>query len=165
MKIFENTLPVEFIKLIKEESINLSQDTVWRSNLGWDHRIVKSSALVLIRHLNEQQTDFLKQRLIKLNVYPDNCDYSFRAMTYRWSPLSYIPWHFDKDWKGAATIYLNEVWDEDWGGYIMWENSNGVHAASPKFNRMAVNDSNIKHCTSLTTKDSQIRETIQMFWF
>jgi hypothetical protein len=165
VKIIENVLPVEFIKNIQEESKKFIPEISWRSNLSWDKRIVKSSSLVLIRHLDNVQTDFLKNRLIDLGIFPVKEEYTFKAMTYLWSPLSYIPWHEDKGWKGAATIYINQSWDENWGGYIMWEDEKGIHASAPSFNRMAVNSSNVRHCTTLTTKDAELRETIQMFWF
>lgn len=165
MKIFENSFPIDLLNRIQKESIQLREETIWRSNLTWDKNIVKSSSLVLIRHLNETDTAQLKKRMLELGVIDSEPDLTFRAMTYLWSNLSYIPWHLDKNWIGAATLYLNSNWDPDWGGYLMWEDQDGIHASPPEFNRMAVNNSNVKHSTSLTTKDADLRETIQMFWF
>jgi hypothetical protein len=158
-------MPTELLTKIKNDSLHLRDQTVWRSNLTWDQGIVKSSSLVLIRHLGEEDTEDLKKELFKHAVYSEDQDLTFRAMTYLWSPLSFIPWHLDKNWIGAATIYLNDTWDHDWGGYLMWEDKAGIHATPPVFNRMVVNDANVKHSTTLTTKDANLRETIQIFWF
>ena len=165
MKIVDNSMPLELLNKVKEDSLRLRDQTIWRSNLTWDPKIVKSSSMVLIRHLEDEETAILEARMNELGFLPTGQSFTFRAMTYLWTPFSFIPWHLDKNWLGAATIYLNQKWDEDWGGYLMWENETGIHAIPPTFNRMAVNDANVKHATSLTTKDAELRETIQMFWF
>lgn len=165
MKIFDDVLPPEFIFKIKHDNLNLKDKNVWRSNLSWPNAIVKSSSLVLIRSLGDEETQHLRNRLLELKAMPNNPDLQVGAMVYLWSPLSHIPWHNDEKWKGAATIYLNENWDPDWGGYLMWQENNEIKAVIPQYNRLAVNSGKIPHATTLTTKDAELRETIQIFWF
>jgi hypothetical protein len=81
-------------------------------------------------------------------------------------PGSYIPWHSDNNHKGSLTIYLNQDWDIDTGGYFMFDHkdTNEIYAISPKKNAAIELSGIIKHTVSQTTKTSEIRKTIQVFF-
>lgn len=162
MKIFKDFIAIDFLEEISAQNKENIHNDVWRTNKSWNPKIVKSSATVLIRHLDKECTNYLKNHLLTHNLLDKN-DTVF-AMSYLWQPLSYIPWHKDSKRKGAATIYLNKKWDIDWGGYLMWKKNDEIKSLVPEFNNAAINDSNVDHSTTLTTLDAPARETIQIFW-
>jgi Rps23 Pro-64 3,4-dihydroxylase Tpa1-like proline 4-hydroxylase len=82
---------------------------------------------------------------------------------YGWIRGSYIPWHGDGQCKIAATIYLNEYWDENWGGYFAYEDGVDIKCIKPQYNRMTLIKPPIRHTVFNTSSIAPIRETIQIF--
>jgi Rps23 Pro-64 3,4-dihydroxylase Tpa1-like proline 4-hydroxylase len=85
-------------------------------------------------------------------------------MIYYWTRLSYIPWHDDENHTGALTVYLNEEWDEDWGGYFLYKEDETIKAILPKKNFALLQQGGIKHATTPVHLNGGIRFTIQTFF-
>ena len=79
--------------------------------------------------------------------------------------LSYIPWHDDgsRGERRAVTIYLNEYWDQNWGGCFAFQSNNEINCVQPKYNIGLVVDSGVYHSVFSTTMDAPIRESVQLF--
>jgi len=93
-------------------------------------------------------------------------------------PLSSIDWHSDThstyedpadvdDFDVAGvTIYLNETWDHNWGGFFCKkddkQDTQGIFV-QPKYNRLVVNDGREPHAVTPIASCADTRISIQMF--
>ena len=85
------------------------------------------------------------------------------CMYYIWQPQSGIGWHNDA-WKNrlfGATLYLNDKWNPNNGGWFIWEDNDGYHTILPKKKLLVINDNYQNHC--VTTVAIGFRCTIQMW--
>jgi Rps23 Pro-64 3,4-dihydroxylase Tpa1-like proline 4-hydroxylase len=83
---------------------------------------------------------------------------------YEWNQLSQISWHNDDGKKGAITVYLNDRWDPDWGGFFCWQdNSENMHLHVPQFNSAIVVRGNPHHHVSLINPYAPVRKTLQIW--
>jgi len=88
------------------------------------------------------------------------------AQYYEWNPLSQINWHNDANKKGAITIYLNEVWNGNWGGYFCWTSDLRHESGNfiiPSFNTALVIRDNPHHHVSLINPYAPVRRTLQIW--
>ena len=69
---------------------------------------------------------------------------------YIWQPQSGISWHNDYESNRlfGATLYLNEQWHPDNGGWFIWKDDNGYHTILPKQKVLVVNDNYEYHCVT-----------------
>jgi 2OG-Fe(II) oxygenase superfamily len=83
---------------------------------------------------------------------------------YEWNQLSQISWHSDSGKKAAITVYLNENWDPNWGGFFCWqESSEKAHLIVPQFNTAVVVRGNPPHHVSLINPYAPVRRTLQIW--
>jgi hypothetical protein len=133
-----------------------------RTNMCWQDFIVGHSAPVIIIDLpntHELNVKIKSEIKNKLGKEPAN------IMFYIWTKLSYIPWHNDSHVKGALTVYLNEYWDDNWGGYFMYKNENEeISAIKPKTNLGIVQMGELKHSVSTININAENRITLQTFF-
>ena len=105
-----------------------------------------------IYHLLEQElkTSLPSYKQLELNYYI-------------WQPQSGISWHNDKapDRSFGASLYLNEEWFPNNGGWFIWEDENGHHAILPKKKFLVINDNYEHHC--VTPVSYGFRCTIQIW--
>ena len=82
---------------------------------------------------------------------------------HRWLKESGISWHGDGSYICAFTFYINNHWNNDWGGEHLCEGENSTGAwVRPKPNRLIMNSS-VNHKVSKTSSFSDDRITIQGF--
>lgn len=145
-----------------EKQLASNQDQ-WSSNFFWSSVIVRASHPVLVRTYNDMHTAKILGHLFSKKIIPHT---NYTAMNYAWTRLSYIPWHTDHIYKDAMTIYLNPLWDRDWGGYFMHKDpiDSEIRAYIPQFNTAVVNKNNIDHATTPVSLDATTpRFTVQLF--
>jgi Rps23 Pro-64 3,4-dihydroxylase Tpa1-like proline 4-hydroxylase len=161
MQIIQNFLPLNLINDVKSF---VRQQTNHRSNYtSWNNNIIYNSSPIIIFDLNES---------LKIQIYPylkqhkifDESDYNLvKIMYYYFSPYSYIPWHDDANNNKAVTIYMNEQWNEDWGGYFAYEANEEIKCLKPNFNTAIVTIPPMRHTVFLVNPQAPIRESIQIF--
>jgi len=156
IKFVHNVLSPTLIEIIKDFS---RSGELRHSYMNWGEDIIKDSNPVLIKDLNEQITSKLLEE-IKQHL-PEFTD--IKCMWFGWIRGSYIPWHDDGHVKFGATIYLNEHWDNDWGGYFAYEDNSEIKCVKPQFNKMTVVMDAKPHTVFNTSSVAPIRETIQIF--
>lgn len=87
---------------------------------------------------------------------------------YLWQPYSGLALHDDSIHRLAATIYLNENWDVDYGGMLIWKEAKDdsiYKAAEPRARTMILNDAKEMHMVStISPVAPELRKTIQV-WF
>jgi hypothetical protein len=77
---------------------------------------------------------------------------------------SYIPWHDDFIHGFSVTIYLNEVWSNDWGGCFLYEDGDDIKAIYPKYNTAILFKPPLMHCTVMPTINAPLRKSLQIFF-
>tara|TARA_B100000470_G_scaffold72642_1_gene55500 strand:- start:2113 stop:2634 length:522 start_codon:yes stop_codon:yes gene_type:complete len=83
---------------------------------------------------------------------------------YKWEPLSHLIMHDDIKYSFSATLYLNTVWNIDWGGFLVWlDNDNKEHVVKPQFGRLVIFDNCERHLiTPISESAVDNRLTIQI---
>jgi len=134
----------------------------WTSNAFWDQGIIKASHPVLVKQLPEHYKRLVLNTLVENGILKH---LNYHVMQYAWTKLSYIPWHNDDIYSDAMTIYLNTIWNKDWGGYFLYEDSgNQIRGYIPRFNTAVQNKNKIAHATTPVSLDaSDVRVTLQIF--
>lgn len=164
VEFFEDVFDPPFCTfLLKDAQAKLaSGDEFARSNYQWSSNIVRASQPVLIRDYDPSLSAIILGQLTKRGVI-DAGDFVVR--NYAWSRLSYIPWHNDGMHEVAITVYLNDVWEQDWGGIFLYmDEMSGIRGYAPKFNTGLKNRGHILHSTSMVTPDAAgPRFTLQIF--
>ena len=164
LRIFDNFFDDALYNECYEYSISKigSPEISFRTNHFWDPNIVKDSSVVLI-HVLSIDTD-LHQKIS--DTIKQKCQiYTLKAIQfYYWTPGSHIPWHNDGNHNGGITIYLNKTWDEDWGGIFLYKDGDSINGLYPKPNRSIMQCGGIPHSVVPTTKNSDVRLTIQIFF-
>ena len=158
-----------FTEELYEELINTAKNLLrqggntFGTNAWWNPNIVKDSFPVLIHGIYKDSELFAKvreqiEKKIKLAVKDHD------IMIYYWTRFSYIPWHEDQNYEGALTVYLNEEWQPDWGGYFLYEdNKQEIRAILPKRNFGLLQQGGIRHSTTPVNFDGGMRISIQVF--
>ena len=83
---------------------------------------------------------------------------------YEWNQMSQINWHSDSRKKAAITVYLNQEWDPNWGGFFCWqESAEKAHLIVPQFNSAVVVRGNPPHHVSLISPYAPVRKTLQIW--
>ena len=129
------------------------------SFLNWKNELIKNSAPILRYDFNENDIDIFYE--LKKEI-EDKIPYIINTATFHLYPnLSYITWHDDHNYDAALTIFLNENWDEDWGGYLMYKENNEIKAIKPEKNMGVLQENSIEHCVTTNNIGAPIRTTLQ----
>ena len=161
MQIIQNFLPLNLINdvksFVRQQNNHRSNYTSWKSN------IVFNSAPILIFDLHENLKKQIFLYLTQHKIFNDH-DYDLVGIVYHYfSPYSHIPWHHDLGHEKAVTIYMNEKWDQNWGGYFAYEVDNEIKCIKPTFNMAVVVTPPTDHTVFLINPQASVRETIQIF--
>ena len=161
VKHIKNVLSQQLIADIKSFASENKGRPVWSTNhLGWVKPIVRDSANVDI--LNLKNTILEEKILFHFKKYKK---YNCIGLNYnRWHPGSFIPFHNDKIYKLASSVYLTEDWDRNYGGLFMYEHKKELKAVVPEYNHAIINSNSVVHGTSIVSPKAPIRETLQLFF-
>lgn len=164
LHIFDNFFDETLYNECYEYSISKigSTELSFSTNNSWNPKIVKDSNLVLINTLSTDNDIHKKiSETIKNKCQIDTLK---SILFYYWTPCSHIPWHNDANHNGGITIYLNKSWDEDWGGIFLYKDGESINGYYPRPNRSIMQYGGIRHSVAPTTKNSDVRLTIQIFF-
>lgn len=167
VQIIKNAFPENFIDGVYQENVELLKHhpAVWGKNLDhWGKELISGEHLVFIRSLKPEQRSLVQMILMKKGVITQEQSEFLHVQTHVWTNHSRINWHTDPNCHGAATIFLNRQWKEQWGGRLIWKTEEGEDFCYPEFNQMAVLETPLKHCTSNVRAQADFRHTIQLFW-
>lgn len=157
-----DVLPQNLIADIRAHSC--AQETVHTNHRNWGADVVMFSGPIYSTTLPEALLKRALEHVIA--AFPEFDFLGLRAQARHTlaGRLSYIPWHDDCNHVFSVTMYLNEVWERDWGGYFVYENDADLCAFIPHFNAAIAFRSPLQHCTTMVSIDAPLRETIQMFF-
>ena len=147
-------------KCVKELNEKLSENCWKSSSLNWGSDVkqgVEGSCIITpvsdtIHYLLEQElkSSFPKYKELEFNYYI-------------WQPQSGISWHNDKasNRSFGDSLYLNEEWFPNNGGWFIWEDEDGHHTILPKKKFLVINNNYEHHC--VTPVSIGFRCTIQIW--
>jgi Rps23 Pro-64 3,4-dihydroxylase Tpa1-like proline 4-hydroxylase len=167
MKQIQNFLSEELYKECISTARHLLTipNNLFFTNYWWNEKIIKDSFPVLVHSIASESELYhkLKSEIENKTGYYIN---SNELMFYYWTRYSYIPWHDDPHCDAALTIYLNEEWEPDFGGYYIYEDEeNDLRAVTPKPNLALLQKGGMRHTTTPVNFVGFMRITIQVFMY
>lgn len=166
IKIYENFLSEKSLELLNKTVENIfnhkDELPIFSSSFShWDKNLIKSSTPILRYFLNERDIDLTS---LLINEIENRIPYYIGGIIIHIMPkLSYIPWHNDAGHSAALTIYLNENWNPDWGGFFMYRTENEIKAIRPIKNTAILQSGGVVHSVSTINMDADYRISLQCF--
>jgi hypothetical protein len=150
MKILENVLSLDLLKLCQEELTNKLKTNKWKSSsLCWYSYLthgIDGSTLTT-------RTSLDIQNAIKKEISPHVPECDITTQYYVWQSNSGISLHEDSDYKFGATIYLNDDWRPNFGGWFIWKDKEKWNTILPTKNLMVLNDIDEEHLVTRVASD------------
>jgi hypothetical protein len=164
MQIYHNVLSQELIQDCWKEVEYLSKQKVWSSSsTTWGEGTMQGvTGSTLITKVPTTTENKIIECISK--YYPNDTEYIIQYFV--WQNYSGIAFHSDGNYRSGATIYLNEEWDENFGGLFIWkEDGNEImKAIAPKRNMMVLNNQREFHSvTPISPLCKEFRCTIQIW--
>jgi hypothetical protein len=162
---YENFLNQELFLELKEyidklKSNNLTTFTTSTTVWPEGNRMYSTPILRFILSDNNKE---LHEKIVRV-IKEKTGYYGGPIVIHLWPPLSYLSWHEDTHVKAAFTLYLNDRWDENWGGYLMYKDENEqIKGIAPKKNLGILQKNKVSHCVSTINVGSEMRISLQIF--
>jgi hypothetical protein len=160
--IFDESVLDQVRAMIKKEDCNWKvQKHFWHDNL-----IDKSLGVIHVVKLEGELHDLIASQLGKF-LKPTEVIKTIQLT--EWHQLSQINWHNDHDKTASITIYLNQYWHHDWGGYFCWKESSWHDSSQdfkmiiPRYNSGVMLRGCPHHHVSLVSPFAPARLTIQVW--
>jgi hypothetical protein len=165
LKVIENFFQKNEIRFIKKyaEDIFESKEILRSSKKEWQKGLNDSSNEILIYSIN-QIIDSEIHNIISLKIEKEFGMNIGGMSFFFYTNQSNIDWHNDAGWAGAATIYLNEKWDKEDGGFFIYKKDEKFGIELPEFNKCIFQKNRVEHATTLTSKNAPVRKILQVFF-
>ena len=169
MRIINEALNEELFQKCKEELKSKFKERCWASSLvTWQPQLKQGiSGSCMVANVSDELGELIHEEI--RSYLPEH--ETIRCNFHLWQPLSGIAEHNDGHRNFGATIYLNEEWPANAGGWFVWEDEetrqSGIHKALiPTRNMMVLNDNHEKHwVTSIAATPPDNRCSIQIWCF
>ena len=168
MKIYEDVLPSKLLSKCIEELRSSTDAQVWGiSNLSWDDDLKVGLVGNVCQRILPEETALEVNKALK--KYFSKINNKFVYQYYIWNKMAGISNHNDRHVSLGATLYLNDVWDPNWGGLFVWKDKNEkkeykLNTICPKQNMLVINDEKEMHLvTPIAPTIPYIRITIQIW--
>jgi len=160
---FESFFDDEVYTQIKNyvDDLRTNKSTQFITNLSWDKNLVNTSGL--IARYSFDSSDLTIFKTVKKEIEKKIPYFVNSGVVHLLPPLSYITWHSDPHCKAALTIYLNEKWEDNWGGYLMYKDDENISAIKPAKNLGVLQKTPINHCVSTINIGADYRVSLQFF--
>ena len=165
MKIVYDVLSLDLLNHIDEEMWENRKNCCWNSNyFTYDNHLrIGSMGDVLCKSLSNKLGNLVIEEIESYIPSYKNIEINCNL----WLPNSAISTHNDSHVEWAATIYLNEEWNPNFGGWFNWLEDNDIwKTILPKRNLMVINDTHQMHCVTPVSYDApHPRRTLQIWGF
>ena len=164
MKLIHNALSDDLHqKCVEEIDSNLKKQVWGSSALNWNPQLLEglSGSCMATGPSDDLKTELEEWLKPQLPPYSE-----LVIQLYVWQPNSGIAIHNDGGHNFGATVYLNEVWHPNAGGWFIWKDKETEEWKTilPEKNLMVVNDTREYHLvTSLSSFASPFRLTLQIW--
>lgn len=160
VKIIKDFISIPLLREIHEYIVNCKFS--WAQNDAWDEELRIGSIPIAIADLTQ-----FRERLIEETVsyLPEVKGLELpQPMFYSCPQMASIGWHEDY-YPSSISVYLNEYWDRQWGGFFLHEDGNEIKAIKPEFNMAVIVPPNVQHCVTQVAHFSPVRRfSIQLFF-
>jgi hypothetical protein len=170
LKSFNNFLDFKLINEIDayvDASLKTPKlETKWNTSLQWKQQIQRATPPIPILSLPDKFTIPIHQTLKeKAGLTWEEAAPPAQSQYYLYPPGGYIGWHDDAGYTFASIIFLNPVWNLDWGGVFLYEDLEGLglRGEIPTFNKCLVNAGGVPHGVSRLSPDAPWRRVIITF--
>ena len=169
MRIINEALNEELFQKCKEELKSKFKERCWASSLvTWQPQLKQGiSGSCMVANVSDELGELIHE---EIRPYLPEHE-MIRCNFHLWQPLSGIAEHNDGHRNFGATIYLNEEWPPNAGGWFIWEDEetkqSGIYKSIvPTRNMMVLNDNHEKHwVTSIAATPPDNRCSIQIWCF
>ena len=185
--VFDNFLDPDFALALSRAFPSRDEDINWvncehqNANKKYQHDETKLSLLIrkMLREFNSRQFLLFLETLTGIeSLIPD--PYFIGGGAHVSSAGGFLEVHADFNWLDKlmlhrrlnALFYLNEDWDESWGGSLeLWnkEMSQAVRTIAPVMNRLIIfatnDDSNHGHPSPLKAPPHVTRKTLNLYYY
>jgi len=169
VRIINEALNEELFRKCKEELKSKFRERCWSSSLvNWQPQLTQGiTGSCMLANVSEELSELIHE---EIKPYLPEHE-TIRCNFHLWQPLSGIAEHNDGHRKFGATIYLNDEWPPNAGGWFVWEDEetkqSGIHKALiPTRNTMVLTDNHEKHwVTSIAATPPDNRCSIQIWCF
>ena len=161
IKVVENTFSAPTLEKLK----TFTRDGRQPSSINffdWTINVTGMSNAIFKFELTEDLKELVAKELIDKNILP-SVPKKWGIAVQLCSRMSCIPWHDDPPWVFSATVYLNNEWNPDWGGYFAYEDGNEIKTIIPSHNKAVSFKTPLRHSVLLTAINSPFREALQIF--
>jgi hypothetical protein len=178
VKIIDNALDLDFCNEVgdyiykvlmgKDLTDEMRYIETW-TNYMWQPSLRQDSTLVMCYNLPSRFKERITPRIKELGLFPDetveSLNNNLHLMSYVWTKGAWINWHDDGIYKQAITVYLNQNWQPNDGGYFMYvdKETKERKVVDPTYNTLIYGDSQELHATSPVTSSAELRITLQGF--
>jgi len=129
---------------------------------NWSQSVVQSSNAIFFFELEDELKQKIISTLLEKGIIKKQPK-RYAANVALYSRQSFIPWHDDGSHLTSITIYLNQEWSKDWGGYFAYEEGEEVKAIVPTYNTCVAFEPPLMHSVTLTNLNAPFRESLQIF--
>jgi hypothetical protein len=137
--------------------------TSLRSNLThWEANIVGTSGPIFLYELKVELMQEIKDQVCK-HLPEDAVPLPWSIQYTVGSRYSYLSWHRDIIYDYSCTIYLNDNWDKEYHGYLIYESPDGLRAILPEYNTAFFFKPPLHHSTTMPTIQAPLRHSLQIF--
>jgi hypothetical protein len=161
IKVVENTLSELTLEKLKAFTRDGKQPS-GTNFFNWDAKVTGVSSAIFKFSLTDELKELVAKELIEKNIIQSTPKQWNVAIQLN-SRMAYIPWHDDATWVFTATVYLNNEWDPEWGGYFVYKDDNEIKAIVPSHNKSVSFKTPFQHSVLLTAINAPLRESLQIF--
>jgi hypothetical protein len=147
---------------------------IWFTNHDYfPKHLVSGNGVMLVSMIPSPFDTEIKDYMVEAGYFKRQPNY-FAGLLYQGRASSFTHWHKDTrlDWTGlersGISIYLNKIWDENWGGWFCWKDNDtdkSAHMVCPEYNKAVLLSDDVLHCTTMVnTHIPEPRLSIQIFF-
>lgn len=156
----DNFFSIGLLTEIHEYIVNLKFG--WAQNDAWNSDLRIGSVPIAIADLSPFHDKLFSEVQARI---PGVIGLSLpHPMFYACPQLASIGWHEDY-YPYSVSVYLNDYWDKQWGGFFLYEEEGQMKAIKPEFNTAVIVPPNVQHSVTPVSHFSPVRRfSIQLFF-
>ena len=159
-----NVLSIQLLHKMHNYIQSITSEDAWHTNSHWNAEIINGSAAVLITKMDRFRDELIKELSVHIpEVESLGLTIPF-PMFFSVPPMGFLNWHEDFT-PINVSVYLNEFWDEKWGGFFLYENEGKIQGIKPEFNKAVIIGPNMKHSVTMIPPNCPTsRFSLQLFF-
>jgi len=144
---------------------NEFDSTKFIKNNSWKDGVKHfSKPIEVFEVVNTNTITLINNAIKKTDISPLNKNVINSVLFHKWGPGSYIPWHNDSNYSAGLTVYLNDDWNYKNGGLFLYKDDEDIKTIVPQKNKGVLQIGGVPHSTTIISKDSEPRKTLQIFF-